>query len=313
MAGAQPCLQGEDSEEDVPLLPTELLVPARLAAFYTANEVFSYDPDRFGLAVAVRALLDVSDGVPLHGLHTPGAVPDLPKSPALLRALVASTAAEPSEVEALRCRQWGDRQWKRAMQKAFQASHEYAAFLDEYRRFVHEVIRPRLGEARVVYQSEPALRVAVPSTRAGIGLHRDLDYGHPPTEVNFWVPLTNVSGANTLHLETAAGRGDYAPVDAAPGDVLQFWGNQRFHHTVPNTSAATRVSFDFRVIPGVLYARYPPIGMEKGTHKQFRVGGFYSVACPARPRCGEYHGGGAPGRRCECGLGRSLVDRAKGR
>ena len=33
-----------------------------------------------------------------------------------------------------------------------------------------------------------------------------------------------------------------------PGECVKFYGSQVLHYTVPNTTGATRVSFDFRVI-----------------------------------------------------------------
>ena len=36
--------------------------------------------------------------------------------------------------------------------------------------------------------------------------------GHEPAEVNFWVPVVDVYGSNTLHTESQPGKGDYRPM-----------------------------------------------------------------------------------------------------
>merc|ERR1712039_967532 len=72
--------------------------------------------------------------------------------------------------------------------------------------------------------------------------------GHP-AEANFWVPLVDVEGSNALWLESAPGQGDFQPRDLSVGQVLRFNGSLCRHHTVPNTSGRTRVSFDLRAIP----------------------------------------------------------------
>ncbi|CAD7929911.1 unnamed protein product [Amoebophrya sp. A25] len=123
-------------------------------------------------------------------------------------------------------------------------------------------------------QEQPVLRVVFPhSTTAPSRPHRDLDYGHLPQEVNYWVPLSQLSSKNSLYCESLPGAGDYAPFNGGVGDCVKFWGmglhhyahvdrtkspvGQR-HHTATdpvvgdcqeNEDSSTRVSFDFRVLP----------------------------------------------------------------
>jgi ectoine hydroxylase-related dioxygenase (phytanoyl-CoA dioxygenase family) len=116
---------------------------------------------------------------------------------------------------------------------------------------VCEEVAPLVGDKRgVVYQCPPTLRVVVPSGRAAGKPHRDLDYpGHERAEINFWVPLVQVSGSSALHLESAAGVGDCGPAELGPGEMLRFNGMELLHHTRANETGSTRVSFDLRVIP----------------------------------------------------------------
>lgn len=136
-------------------------------------------------------------------------------------------------------------------QEEFRKSYEFRAFLNVYRRFVADVVVPLVGDPRgVLFQCPPTLRVVLPSDHAVGKLHKDGDYGgHEESEINFWCPITDVSGENTLYLESVPGRGDYRPLEMRYGEVLRFNGLNCRHHTVPNTSDRCRVSFDFRVIP----------------------------------------------------------------
>merc|ERR1712113_957712 len=84
-------------------------------------------------------------------------------------------------------------------------------------------------------------------------MHCDADYRrHFNGELNFWLPLTNVFGTNTLWLESAPGRGDFRPMVLEPGEFLRFNGYECRHYTVKNETDASRVSFDWRMIPSEL-------------------------------------------------------------
>ena len=50
--------------------------------------------------------------------------------------------------------------------------------------------------------------------------HIDADYHHQPAEVNFWIPLTEVFGTNTLFVESAPGEGDYHPIELKWGSLF---------------------------------------------------------------------------------------------
>ena len=40
------------------------------------------------------------------------------------------------------------------------------------------------------------------------------------------------------------------PLEGDFGVVHRFWGHELYHHTLPNDTPATRVSLDFRAVPG---------------------------------------------------------------
>ena len=124
------------------------------------------------------------------------------------------------------------------------------------RRFVEHFIAPRMAErdgevAPVAYQRDVVLRVVLPDGKQhrSTELHCDGDFHHPPSEVNWWVPMTQTSAAtNTMYLESRPGRGDFQPVELQYGQVLRFYGCLCQHYTPPNISSSTRVSFDLRVV-----------------------------------------------------------------
>ena len=51
---------------------------------------------------------------------------------------------------------------------------------------------------------------------------------------NYWVPLSDVSGSNSLWSETAPFAGDFAPFEAGPGQAVRFYGNRCRHYTTAN-------------------------------------------------------------------------------
>jgi len=182
----------------------------------------------------------------LHELPKHGG--DVPGCPAVLAAFKLAGVSVPAE--------WGSwmKPGKRGRQRhirEFRASPEYAAFLDAYRRFIADIVVPLVDDPRgMIFQCPPTLRVVFPSDRATGRPHRDSEYiGHEASEVNFWVPMMDVFGSNTLQSESAPGVGDFRAWELGYGEFMRFNGSYCSHHTLPNQTISTRVSFDFRVIP----------------------------------------------------------------
>ena len=138
-----------------------------------------------------------------------------------------------------------------------------------YEAFVREVVAPVVDPegAGLLYQAEPNVRIHLPGTgHLLVHRHTDADYHHNPNEVNFWVPLTPAYGTNSVFVESAPGLGDYEPFEMEPGEAVRFWGNRCAHYTLPNDTGATRVSFDFRVVPRRHWReRYPMSHRKDGT------------------------------------------------
>jgi hypothetical protein len=149
--------------------------------------------------------------------------------------------------------------------KQFYGSSEFPALVALYRQLVQECILPMLqeetGEREFLVQREPSFRVHLPNNTAlgrlpaddeKIGLHCDADYNHPAEEINFVLTITGQADTNSFYVESAPGKGNYLPVTLQYGEVFRFYGNQCRHYNRVNQTGATRISLDFRVIPGAL-------------------------------------------------------------
>eukprot|EP00873_Tetraselmis_striata_P034226 jgi/Tetstr1/454490/TSEL_041390.t1 len=126
-------------------------------------------------------------------------------------------------------------------------------FVDSYTAFVLGVVAPMFGQAtgdsRLLFQAFPCVRISQPCDFATIRPHIDQAYGHPWGSVNAWLPLTSANSNNTLHIESAPGLEDFQPVEAEYSQLVLGDMNSCAHFTVPNSSGATRVSLDFRIVP----------------------------------------------------------------
>ena len=134
-----------------------------------------------------------------------------------------------------------------------------------YLRFLREVVLPAvrrgLGDASagILYQRKPNFRCHLPGTGTFlVDKHCDADSHHHINEINFWLPVTTCFGNNTLWSESVPGKGHFRPFELGPGELLQFWGNQCQHYTVPNDTDHTRMTIDFRVIPLQHYVEHYP-------------------------------------------------------
>lgn len=133
-----------------------------------------------------------------------------------------------------------------------------------YDALVCEVIAPHIaanvhGTTSMYYAAFPTIRVQHPSELSTIRPHVDGMYALQPGSINFWLPLTApLDSSASLHVESAPEREDFHPllpdVTAPVGSTLFcFHGRRCVHYTVPNTSEHTRVSLDFRAVPGTLF------------------------------------------------------------
>ena len=129
-----------------------------------------------------------------------------------------------------------------------QLSHHFSEIEDSYRFFVLELLRDTVSGISS-YQSPPSFRFHYCGRSSSV-FHRDRDFGVEDGRLNVWVPLTNVWGENSLWIESTVDAKNYKPVAMKLGQALIFDGVNLGHGSRINTTDSTRVSFDFRFLPG---------------------------------------------------------------
>ena len=160
------------------------------------------------------------------------------------------------------------------------------ALLATYERLVLEVLAPMVADAmgceRVVFQSFPCVRVHRPG-EFSIGPHCDAQYQLPDGNLNVYLPLTSIRDTNSLYLESAPGREDFRPLRLDYGELATFYGAFCTHFALENLTQVTRVSLDFRVVPGCCYEVGP-----EDQPRDFLVGEYYSECTREAGRAGAF-------------------------
>jgi hypothetical protein len=158
-------------------------------------------------------------------------------------------------------------------------------------RIAHEY-----GCDTVACQAFPCVRVNRPG-EFSIGPHCDAAYGHGCANLNCYLPLTKISQTNSLWLESSPGAEDWHSIEAGYGDIKRFWGGLCTHFTVENETASTRVSLDFRCVPGPLF--------ELQRDQYTDSDGYYFIAerGPPEPEAADGGGGAAAPLRVRGSLG----------
>lgn len=148
---------------------------------------------------------------------------------------------------------------------------ENPEFLSLYRKLLKEVILPQYGD--MVYQTRPTFRMHYPNNIAVGEWHKDGDYRHPKTEMNYWMPFTKAFGNNTIWIESEEDKGDYQPYEVDYGEILVFKGVSLRHGNKVNDTGKSRVSVDFRIIA---FSDYEESSEASNYVKlKFAIGGYY--------------------------------------
>jgi hypothetical protein len=148
---------------------------------------------------------------------------------------------------------------------------------DIYMSFLRHQVCSMFEDEVFMVQRTPNIRFSRPGAKAVYNWHSDGDalHGHPPGEINIYLPLTDSCGSATIWVESLPGLGDFAPVDLHYGQVLIAYLNRCRHGNVVNSTGQTRVSFDFRVVPWSAYdPMYPNVTAT--TKQRFIEGEYYS-------------------------------------
>jgi hypothetical protein len=244
------------SEEEERIFRADFAAGSRLAtSAKNGISQLSYDVVQFPFDDHIKRLLAAKE------LLEPGQNPPLEK---LHEAL-------PEAVQALDVSEIND------VSRRFYDQDE--AFLALYGAFLRDVIRPIVG-TDFLYQSTPTIRFHFPRQR-GFNwkprYHSDIMLGHPPQEINIWIPLTRAFSTNTMRLTPLAASlelmhsvdldfarfVDRVQTDSALGQAcerasrpleLEFGQFVAFdarclHATQYNVTESSRVSIDFRILP----------------------------------------------------------------
>lgn len=184
-----------------------------------------------------------------------------------------------------------------------------AAFHEIYRSFIRDIVAGQVLRTDVWFQETPTIRFHFPRA-AGMDevdrVHNDLMLGHPPQEINGWVPLTDAGRARSFALSKLSGtrallarfgydlavlqarlnddlgfrrecRAICQTVDLGYGDAVLF-DSRVLHTSCANESGVTRVSFDFRVVPVADLDRMPYRFRGTGRRRSWFVPGDYYAA-----------------------------------
>ena len=182
-----------------------------------------------------------------------------------------------------------------------------AAFVATYEAFLRDVAGPAFAGGDFVFQSTPTIRFHFPH-QVGFDwrprFHIDTMLGHPPQEINLWLPVCGAAGSASMRIaglddsvallrelnldfsriaadvQTDAALADRCmamsqPVTLNYGEMLAF-DPRCLHATQYNDSDHTRISFDFRIVP---LDEYDAIRLEyRGTGRRqmlFQRGHYY--------------------------------------
>ena len=168
-------------------------------------------------------------------------------------------------------------------------------FQQVYDEFVRGVCIPQIaamcpGEVRFHYQAFPCIRIVQPG-EFSIGPHCDVSYGHHPCSINCYVLLTDITddeSASVLFLESAPNRQDWHPILGSYGTIHCFPGAISTHWTTENHTRKTRVSLDFRIIPGSFFEDFSCGGSLPGGQKDvYRMKSGYYNSCRREENCDE--------------------------
>jgi hypothetical protein len=155
----------------------------------------------------------------------------------------------------------------------------------DFMKYVKNKFYPE--EEFLVIQKTPNIRIHFPyCTNIGkldtdpnsdiIGLHNDMMFGHPTTEINIIIAITDMYDTNSIYVEPYEkydDYNDYKPLTLKNNNICLLQLNLLKHYNKINTTNKTRVSFDTRIIP---YSMYKDNNLTTATtNTKFSIGHYY--------------------------------------
>ena len=161
------------------------------------------------------------------------------------------------------------------LHKKFYEKVENTNFLNDYKKFLKDVILPHFNE-NLLYQKIPTFRVQIPNNISVAEFHNDKSYSHSPHEVNIFLPITEAKETYTIWSESQENLGDYSPMNAEYGDYYILDGANLKHVNKMNESDISRFSVDFRVLP---FSKYDEKNMQVTitTKIKLKLGSYFDL------------------------------------
>jgi hypothetical protein len=148
-------------------------------------------------------------------------------------------------------------------------------FFQNYKRFIMNEIWKLFTYKPIVFQKKPTFRIQFMNNVAVGEFHKDSDYNHPKTEINYYLPITNAFGNNTIWIESEPNKKDYKPIELKYGEIAVFDGANLMHGNQINDTGYTRISIDFRAMTE---EQYTNIDITKATNSRkikLKIGEYY--------------------------------------
>ncbi len=161
------------------------------------------------------------------------------------------------------------------LHKKFYEKVEQTNFLDDYEKFLKDVILPHFNED-LLYQKIPTFRIQVPDNISVAEFHNDKSYSHSPDEVNIFLPITEAKETYTIWSESQENLADYSPMNAEYGEYYIWDGANLKHGNKINESNISRFSVDFRVLP---FSKYDENNMQETitTKIKLKLGSYFEL------------------------------------
>jgi hypothetical protein len=162
----------------------------------------------------------------------------------------------------------------------------FSSFNETYYQFINEYVKPMFpNEQKLVIQKTPNLRISFPNltaigkneneTRDIIGLHKDSDFGHHFSEINFIIPITKMFDTNSVYFEPEINSNvsfeNYKTLQLETDEFFVGKLNQLKHYNKMNQTEKTRISLDLRIIPFSFYQEY----IKDFKDTKFELGKYY--------------------------------------
>jgi hypothetical protein len=175
--------------------------------------------------------------------------------------------------------------------------NDYHEFIDNnklfnsvYFDFINDYVKPIYSNGnKIIVQKTPNLRISFPDSSAigkhnyenesdnVIGLHKDADFGHHESEINFIIPITEMFETNSVFYEpyenSKLPKSEYLNLNLKNDEFFIEKFNKLLHFNKINNTGLTRISLDFRIIP---YDKYFD-NLDYFKNTKFDLGKYYVI------------------------------------